>query len=222
MLWLPYEQKQTWINLELRWDLKKKSKEPRCGKLQWRQLNHLILEMLCSNTGEEKNKHGFRNTLSWPGTTEMEMPFSDVCWLIKFITTSWETLISSLLTRPQSCLHIRLWQSNWGFCRVASFGSWINNLILSKITRSCPILARFLLRAPCVMSQLWLGGTSGTLERTQHPGISPCFWFGRTLQKDRALCMSVVWRSWQLRPVLETKPQRKLVSPVIGSYKGVY
>lgn len=58
MLWLPYEQKQTWINLELRWDLKKKSKEPRCGKLQWRQLNHLILEMLCSNTGEEKTNMG--------------------------------------------------------------------------------------------------------------------------------------------------------------------
>jgi len=51
----------------------------------------------------------------------MEMPFSDVCWSIEFIATSWEILISSLLTGPQSSLGAHLRQSDQGLRRDVSF-----------------------------------------------------------------------------------------------------
>lgn len=46
------------------------------------------------------------------------------------------------------------------------------NLILLKITTSCPILTSALLGLPCVVSQLWLGGASSSLggsPRTDSP-----------------------------------------------------
>lgn len=53
----------------------------------------------------------------------MEMAFSDICWLKEFIAAKWETLISSLLTRPQSFLGAHLRQSDQGLRRDLPFGS---------------------------------------------------------------------------------------------------
>lgn len=95
----------------------------------------------CHAITERKSKCGFRNTLSWPGTTEMEMPFSDVCWLIKFIATNWETLISSLLSRPHSSLGAYLRQSHQALCRDVSLGSRRNE---PDFIPKSPLPAQFL------------------------------------------------------------------------------
>lgn len=152
----------------------------------------------------------------------MEMPLSDICWLIEFIATIWETLTSSFLIRPQSCLCRHLWQSNWDLCRGASFFQEEINLTLPQITTSCPILARAfaelsLHRIPAVVR-----GASGSLGGSPCTDISPCLWFGRPLQRDPDFCMSITGRSWQLSPTFGIKTQHKLLPPVTGSYKGAW
>lgn len=70
----------------------------------------------------------------------MEMPFSDICWLIEFIAPIWETLTSSLLTaslHSPVCANTRDKATG-----VSAEGNLLVqeeiNLILPQITTSCP------------------------------------------------------------------------------------
>lgn len=151
----------------------------------------------------------------------MEMPFSDISWMIEIIATIWETLTASLLTRPQSCLCKHPQQSTWGLCRGAAFGSGRNKPDFTpdphSLPRSCKGFAELSLhRIPAVVRSDSLGGSPCT-------DTSPwCLWFGRTLQRDPDFCMPVTGRSWQLSSSFGIKTQHKLVPPVTDSNKGAW